>query len=115
VLVGRSLGASLAIDLAGRRPCRALIVYSPFTSFPDLAQEKYPWLPARWLVRNRFDNLSKIARSRGPVFVAHGTADALVPSSKRLFLMDGGHNDDPTRECDDALRDFLDESVPPPN
>ena len=79
IVLGRSLGAGVAVDLACRRPHRALVLYSPFTSFPDLAQEKCRWLPTRRLVRNRFDNLGKIAGVRAPVFIAHGTADSLVP------------------------------------
>ena len=87
VVLGRSLGAGVAVDLAARRTHRALVLYSPFTSFPDLAQEKCRWLPARRLLRNRFDNLGKIAAVRAPVFVAHGTADRLVPfhHGRRLF------------------------------
>ena len=87
IVLGRSLGAGVAVDLACRRPVRALVLYSPFTSFPDLAQEKCRWLPTRRLVQNRFDNLAKIGGVRGPVFIAHGTADALVPvrHGERLY------------------------------
>jgi fermentation-respiration switch protein FrsA (DUF1100 family) len=30
-------------------------------------------------MRTRFDNLAKIAQCKKPVFVIHGTADAIVP------------------------------------
>ncbi len=87
IVLGRSLGAGVAVDLARRRPVRALVLYSPFISFPDLAQEKCRWLPTRRLVRNRFDNLGKIGGVRDPVFIAHGTADTLVPvhHGERLY------------------------------
>jgi uncharacterized protein len=87
LLYGQSLGGAIAIDLASRRPHRALIVVSAFTSFPDMAQKTFPWLPGRYLVRNRLDNLSKITRCPGPVFIAHGNADELIPfrQGERLF------------------------------
>ena len=87
LLYGQSLGGAVAIDLASRRPHRALIVVSTFSSFPDMAQVMFPWLPGRYLVRNRLDSLNKIKRCSGPVFIAHGTVDGLIPFSQgeRLF------------------------------
>jgi fermentation-respiration switch protein FrsA (DUF1100 family) len=120
ILVGESLGGGIATELATRRPFRALVLTKAFTSVPDMAQKTFPWLPARWLVRNRFDNLKKIATLSGPVFIAHGTADGLVPFSQgeRLFraaaepkeflpLRGQDHNDPPGPEFYQALRDFL--------
>jgi fermentation-respiration switch protein FrsA (DUF1100 family) len=87
VIYGSSLGGAVAVDLASRRPHRALVLVSTFLSMPDMAQSVYPWLPARWLVRSRFDSAAKIGRCTQPVFIAHGTADSLVPFSqgRRLF------------------------------
>jgi pimeloyl-ACP methyl ester carboxylesterase len=87
LLVGSSLGGAMAVDLAVRRECRALVLINPFTSFPDMAQKTFPWFPARWLVSNRLDNLSKIGKCRVPVFITHGTSDTLIPFSQgeRLF------------------------------
>jgi pimeloyl-ACP methyl ester carboxylesterase len=87
ILVGESLGGAMAIDMATRREHRCLITLAAFTSFPDMAQLKFPWLPARWLVSNQYRNIDKIAKARRPVFIVHGTEDALVPLSQgeRLF------------------------------
>src|SRR5262245_46618727 len=51
VLYGKSLGGGVAVELALRRPHRALVLANTFTSLPDMAQKLYPWLPARWLAR----------------------------------------------------------------
>jgi fermentation-respiration switch protein FrsA (DUF1100 family) len=87
LLLGSSLGGAMAVDLAVRRSHRALILINAFTSFPDMAQKTFPWLPARWLVRNRLDNLGKIGKCPAPIFITHGTADTLIPCSQgqRLF------------------------------
>jgi len=120
LLYGSSLGGGVAVDLASRRPHRALVLDKTFTSMPDVAQDMYPWVPVRWLMRNRFDNLEKIGKCRRPVFVGHGTADNLVPISqgerlfaaanepKQFFRMDAcGHNDPLSRAFFDALQHFL--------
>jgi hypothetical protein len=125
VLYGGSLGGGIATDLASRRPHRALVLVSAFTSFPDMAQQQYPWLPGRWLVHNRFDNLGKIASCRGPVFITHSKTDGLIPFSQaeRLFAAASGpkqlvpmanyhHNDSPAPEVFLLLRRFLDEHAP---
>jgi pimeloyl-ACP methyl ester carboxylesterase len=87
ILLGSSLGGSMATDLAVRREHRMLILINAFTSFPDMAQKTFPWLPARWLVRNRLDNLAKITSCPSPIFITHGTSDGLIPFSQgeRLF------------------------------
>ena len=85
------LGAAVAVDLASRRPHRALILVSPFSSFPDVAQSHYPFLPARWLVHNRFDSLGKIGNCTAPLLIVHGTRDSTAPfaQAEKLFAAAG--------------------------
>jgi hypothetical protein len=87
VCFGESLGGAVAIDLATRAPCRALVIESSFTSLPDLVSDLFPALPLRWLVSTRYDSLRKLAAVRVPVLFMHGAQDDLVPlhHSHRLF------------------------------
>jgi fermentation-respiration switch protein FrsA (DUF1100 family) len=125
VIFGESLGGGVAVDLASRQPHRALILVKTFTSMPDVGQDIYPWLPARWLVRNKFHSLSKIERCKQPVFIAHGDADRLIPFAhgqrlyeaapgKKKFLRLAGadHNDPLPAELFTALKRFLDREAP---
>jgi fermentation-respiration switch protein FrsA (DUF1100 family) len=127
LLYGGSLGAAIATDLASRRPHRALVLVSAFTSFPDMARTVYPWLPLRRLLSNRLDNLAKIGRAGGPVFIAHGTADRVVPFAqgerlfaaarepKEFFPLHGyDHNHTPGPDFYQAVRDFLARTDPAP-
>jgi fermentation-respiration switch protein FrsA (DUF1100 family) len=120
ILVGSSLGSAMATELAARHDNRLLVLVGAFTSFPDLAQEKVPCYPARWLVHNRLDNLARIDRARGPVFIAHGTNDHVVPfwmgerlfekarGPKRFFRLAGHKHSHPTRPAFfRAVRDYL--------
>ena len=79
VILGESLGGGTAVELATRHDHRALVLVFTFTSLPVVAKVHYKLLPTRILMRTRFDNLAKIGRCRRPVFVAHGTADDVVP------------------------------------
>lgn len=105
ILLGRSLGAAVAADLASRTQPAAVILESAFTSVPDRAAEIYPWLPVRLLSRYRYDNLGKMARIDRPLLLVHGREDEIIPFShaerlfrrarepKSLLEISGGHND----------------------
>src|SRR5205809_699150 len=71
ILFGESLGSGVAVELAARHPCRALVLMSAFTSLPDAAHGLYPLLPCRWLMRNRFENIAKLPGIHRPVFLYH--------------------------------------------
>jgi uncharacterized protein len=87
VLMGRSLGGAVAVDLAANDGARALVLESTFTSLPDVGQTMYPLLPVRLLMRTELDSAAKIARYHGPLLQSHGTADRLIPYpiGRRLF------------------------------
>jgi uncharacterized protein len=122
VLMGESLGAAVAVELAAADGCRALVLESAFTSAPDMAAVLFPFIPARLFMRNRFDSLAKIGRYRGPLLQSHGTADTIIPfeQGKRLFdaavlahpkrfiaLPQLDHNDPRPHDYYDALGEFL--------
>jgi pimeloyl-ACP methyl ester carboxylesterase len=121
VLFGESLGGGVAVDLATRRPHRALVLVKTFTSVPELARQKVLWSPAKVFMASRFDNLAKIGNCPRPIFIAHGTTDHVIPFSEgeRLFaatpnnmkqflpMANADHNDPLGPEFYAALRDFL--------
>ncbi len=79
VIFGRSLGASVASWLATQHQPLALIVESSFTSVPDIAQELYPWLPARWLSRFSHATRDYVRNVRCPILVTHSRDDEIIP------------------------------------
>ena len=120
VLFGESLGGGVAVELASRRPHRALILVRTFTSIPDMAQALFGWLPVRHFVSSRFDNLAKIGLCKQPTFIAQADADRLVPFSQGQQLLEAsgpnatffrlsgsGHNDPLPAEFYEAVRKFL--------
>lgn len=121
VLMGRSLGGGVAVDLAANDGAAGLILVNTFNSLVDVAEHHVPWLPAKTLMVNRLDSLSKIDRYHGPLLQTHGDRDRVVPyefglelfgkaNSPKQFVMvpGGGHNDPFSEEFHQALDEFLD-------
>ncbi len=120
VLYGESLGGGVAVPLAVAVPVAGLVLEAPFTSIAEVAQRHYPFLPARWLVRDRYDNLSAIGRIRSPLLVIHGERDEVTPFAlgrrlfdaapepRRLAAIPGGrHNDLHARGAMRFVLEFL--------
>ncbi len=76
---GHSLGTGVAVELALRRPVAGLILEAPFTSIPAVLQGAVPFLDARRVLSERYDNLAKAPRLEAPVLVVHGTRDRTIP------------------------------------
>jgi hypothetical protein len=90
VCFGESLGGAVAIELATRVPCRALIVESSFTSIPDLAGDLF-FPGVRYLVSARFDSLSRLPHLRVPILFIHGRDDDLIPFKHAERLLEAAH------------------------
>lgn len=121
--LGESLGAAVAVHLAIEHAPAALVLRSPFTSMADVGAVHYPFLPVRWLTRDRYDSLERIARVEAPVLVVAGSRDAIVPieqsrrlhaaaPSRRGFVVvpDADHNDEALNHGPvlvEAIVDFL--------
>ena len=111
LLYGESLGSAVAVEMAQRyataaTPVGALILEAPFTSMSDVAAKHYPYVPARALVKDRYDSQAKITTVNTRLLIFHGDRDRVVPISlgkqlfdkasepKRFYQVKGaGHND----------------------
>ena len=60
---------------------------TPFTSMSDAAKTFYPYIPVSLLLKDKFDNKSKIKNIKVPILIMHGEADQIVPfyMGKKLF------------------------------
>jgi len=88
ILYGESLGSGVAVELGTKYRFKSIILEAPFTSIPDIAQKRYFIFPVRFLVLDKFDNLSKINKVFSPLLIISGKKDEVVPHehSKKLFL-----------------------------
>jgi fermentation-respiration switch protein FrsA (DUF1100 family) len=123
ILIGQSLGGGVAAHLAASQGCKALVLQKTFTSLPDVAQAKFPFVPAHYLMRNRFDSSLAVEAYDGPVHQSHGETDRVIPFrfGKQLFektshplskfvnLGQCGHNDGYSSDYWKQLDSWLDD------
>lgn len=83
IVYGESIGSAPALHLCGNpgpsgTPA-GVVVEGAFTSAADMAHRAFPFLPVRWILRLRMDNLSAVRSLRLPILFIHGTRDEIVP------------------------------------
>ena len=105
IIFGRSLGASIAAQLAGRVEATGLVIESAFTSYVDIGRKFYPYMPVRWFAKFSYSTIDYVREVACPVMVIHSRSDELIPFEFGLELYDaanepkefieisGGHND----------------------
>jgi alpha-beta hydrolase superfamily lysophospholipase len=86
ILLGHSLGSGPAVLLATRHKAAALVLFGAFTSIPDAAASKYPYLPVRLAVAVQFNSLARMSDVHIPVIIAHSRGDTLIPYAHALKL-----------------------------
>ena len=121
VVFGRSLGSGVAVQLAARRPVRAVVLVSPFDSLRSVARKQYPFVPVSLLLKHSFDSLAHAPDIDAPLLVVAGEHDRLIPPAfaRRLhdawagpkqwtLIPQADHNDIHARpEYWNAIREFL--------
>ena len=120
---GRSIGGSVASDLALSRPVKALILQSTFSSMATLARRSFG--TPGFLLRDRYDVARAVAAFEGPVLLMHGVRDEVIPyphaeriaavrEGLAVIALDCGHNDcfPHWGEIKERIARFLELSVP---
>lgn len=92
VLIGNSVGGGIATQMASEFPVAGLALVSAFTTLPDVVAAKLWMVPVRSLLKDRYDNLSKVQRLMMPVLVLHGDADDLIPVTHGAALAGAAAN-----------------------
>jgi len=87
VVVGRSLGTGVAVQLASQRPVSRLVLVTPFDSLAGLAARQFPYFPVRWLLRDRYDSGQYAPRVTAPTLLLAAQHDEIVPAHSTALLL----------------------------
>ena len=108
ILYGESLGTGVAVEIASKNNFNSIILESPFTSIENSAKIYYPYLPVSFLLKDRYDSISKIKKINSPILIMHGRKDDIVPffMGKKLFEQANSPKDSYFTDIDDHMMEF---------
>jgi uncharacterized protein len=131
LIFGESLGGGVATGLSAElceagTPPGGLILRATFSSLGDVGSHRYPWLPVRWCLIDRFPSVEHIPMVTCPILQIHGERDRIVPikfarklftaapdqsvsgvSKKFAALRFSGHNDIPVSSFHQFVGEYL--------
>ncbi len=86
IVYGESLGTGVAVELARKYEFLSVVLEAPFTSIEDIAKKRYRIFPTKYLVKDKFDNYSKIDQIKSPLLIISGKNDEIVPHEHSIKL-----------------------------
>lgn len=87
-LIGRSLGTGVASYVASQRAVTAVTLITPYDSISNTAQEKFPILPMRLLVRHPFDSVGRAGSIHTPAQFLIAERDRVISRERSKALFD---------------------------
>ena len=92
ILYGESLGSGVAVEIGKKNNFNGIILESPFTSVENSAKIYYPYLPVKFILKDRYDSINKIDKIRTPILIMHGKKDDIIPFSMGKELFEKANN-----------------------
>ncbi len=106
ILMGRSLGSGVSVQVAAARPEVAdLILVTPYESIAAIAKFQYPWLPIEKMLRHPFRAIDYASKLNIPALIILAEFDEVIPvesgrklgkawdGPKQIITLPTGHND----------------------
>lgn len=120
-VVSESLGTGVAAHLAQKYPSivAGLALFVPFDRLASVAENHVPFLPAYFLLVDRYDPVDWLKDYHGPVEVIVAGSDEIIPSAlgrhlydeyagpKMLQVVPGAHHSDTTNKSPDWWKEVL--------
>lgn len=120
VLFGESLGTGVAVQMATEYSVAGLVLESPYSSTTDVGAWRYPFLPVRYLMWDKYESIDKIGNVHVPLLLMHGVADKVIPiqfgkklfaaanePKRALYMPNLGHDTVYNDEAREAVSHFL--------
>jgi len=108
IIYGESLGTGVATEIAQNKNFAGIILESPFTSMIDVGKAKYPYLPVRFLLKDKYESNKKIKNIKSPILIMHGKVDNIVPfyMGKKIYDLANKPKYSYFSESDDHMMEY---------
>ncbi len=89
-LCGESLGSGVVSGIVASQeiPVKGLLLVTPFDTMAKVAQHHYWFFLAKWLLIDKFDNISKLHDFQGNIAMLLAEQDDVVPNQHTMALFD---------------------------
>ena len=86
-VIGRSLGSGVATQLASTRKIHKMVLITPYDAIQNIAQDQYPMFPIKFLLKDKFDSVSRIRNIDSDTLIVIAEYDSVIPKkySDRLI------------------------------
>jgi len=78
IIMGRSLGSSVATYLAANRKISGLILVTPFDSIENIAAKQYKYFPIKLLMNHAFPTIDYIGQVNAPTLMLAAEKDEII-------------------------------------
>ena len=108
IIYGESLGTGVATEIAQNKNFAGIILESPFTSMIDAGKTKYPYLPVKFLLKDKYESNKKIKNIKSPILIMHGKVDNIVPfyMGKKMYELANEPKYSYFSEYDDHMMEY---------
>lgn len=89
-LCGESLGSGVVSGIVASKqvPVKGLLLITPFDAMANVAQHHYWFFLAKWLIKDKFDNINYLRDYTGNIAVILAEQDDVIPNQRTLALFD---------------------------
>lgn len=81
LVIGRSLGSGVAVQVASQRPVARVVLVTPYDGLKDIAAHAYPFFPVGLLLQDRFESWRYAPKISAPTLILAAGNDEVVPRS----------------------------------
>jgi len=108
IIYVESLGTGVTIEVAQKKNFAGIILESPFTSMVETGKDKYPFLPVRLLLKDKYESDKKIKNINSPILIMHGKVDNIVPfyMGKKIYELANEPKYSYFSEYDDHMMEY---------